>query len=318
MDAHHDTLTWKRFSVVTIFLSIASAAAMVLSACGIKDDVRSLPRNPQVEQTALGKLRFLTYNVWGLPEPLLTDKTRFKDIQSGIPDLGADVIAFNETFTRNSHILAETKGYPFVAWGPSAQRLRRFSSGLLIISKHPILFTSTMVYSLCDGVDCLSRKGVLFARIRVDNVGEVDVFTTHMNAAGDDAGRAFQVGEMADFVQRHHNPALPLVLLGDFNFERGTAPDTLLSARLGVNDAHDEYVSEHPELTPYQRAQITSDPKTNSNVPAGNKPKRIDFCFFKSNRLRIETERSGMAFDTSVAQRFLSDHFAVLTDLAFY
>ena len=83
-------------------------------------------------------VRVLSYNVWGLPAPLTSKPSRFKDLKARVPDAGADVIAFQETFATKSHVLAEMPSYPHRAWGPAPSK-GKLASGLLIVSRFPIV-----------------------------------------------------------------------------------------------------------------------------------------------------------------------------------
>lgn len=115
-------------------------------------------------QLALCKaLRVVRYNVWGLPSPLLRHLERFKDIPAAINALDANVVLVQEAFNQDSRALARLPGFPYHAWGPSSGFLR-LSSGLLILSKYPILVTDTVECSKCGGFDCFANKGAQFAR----------------------------------------------------------------------------------------------------------------------------------------------------------
>jgi endonuclease/exonuclease/phosphatase family metal-dependent hydrolase len=258
-------------------------------------------------------LRFLTYNVWGLPAPITIKKSRFKDIPRVAPGLDADVLAFQETFTRKARPLAELEDYPFHVWGPG-KKFPRISAGLLIVSRWPIVESARMVYDRCAGTDCAARKGALYARVRIDGAGDIDVFTTHLNAAGPDSLRTYQVEQLVKFIARHAGPR-PLVVMGDFNIRPGTPPYDRLRQLTGLRDTHVEFVAAHPELSQYEKDGFTSDKRYNPNLPREDVPGRIDYVFVASDGLELSTARSKMVFDAPVNGRFLSDHFGLAADL---
>lgn len=257
--------------------------------------------------------RAVSYNIWGLPKPLLQKKERLPKIAQYAPSLGADVIGFQETFTKDARILAKIADYPYIAWGNPVKG-PKISDGLLIISKWPIIESSYRSFKGCKGTDCLSKKGVLHARLRVDGIGEVDVFNTHLNAAGDDELRAYQVQQMYEFIwEKSQNR--PIIAMGDFNFTPDSIPYHEMVLMADMRDSHREYADAHPELDSYTRDGFTSDPRINPNNPRKNKPKRIDFIFFKDMPSQpLEIERSRLVFNAPVNGMFLSDHLGVMID----
>jgi endonuclease/exonuclease/phosphatase family metal-dependent hydrolase len=264
-------------------------------------------------------LRFLTYNVWGLPRPLLQKSSRFADIHRLLPSLRADVVALQETFDRRTRVLDRIEGYSYLARGPKGRRLRQFNSGLLILSKHPIVAQHVVEFEgLCSGFDCLANKGMQHARIDVPGVGLIDVFNTHMNAFGAEDVRLEQVDLLAEFILRHSDPARrPIVMLGDYNYEPDSPSYRRMMERLGIRDTHVEHVNRTPGLPDLDRDGISSDPRRNANVPSSQPPKRIDYVFTRSDGPRVRVDRSRLVFDAPVNGQFLSDHFGVMADLSF-
>jgi len=260
------------------------------------------------------ELKVLTYNVWGLPGRLIQKPERLAAIARVAPLLGADVIGFEETFNGITEVLARMKDYPHIVRGPGADRLR-FSSGLLLVSRWPILSSAHISFSSCHGTDCFSQKGVVFARVQLP-WGEVDFYLTHMNAAGGEAVRTQQLSELSIFMADHSPDGRyrrPVIVFGDFNFEAASANYNRMRQLTGTNDAHSDYVAANRDLPPVARNGYTSDPTRNSNQFGRlNPPKRIDFILYKSstqNRLTVKT--SSLAFDAPVDGMHLSDHFGV-------
>jgi endonuclease/exonuclease/phosphatase family metal-dependent hydrolase len=260
-------------------------------------------------------VRAISYNVWGLPSPILKDGSRFKDIARILPRLGADVVAFQETFTKKAKVLAEIPEYPHVAWGNPKKGLR-FSSGLLIVSKYPILESNRSLYTVCKGFDCWARKGALHARIQFPDIGEVNVYNTHLNAEGDDELRLEQIVQFVDFIKRTSG-GKPVIVLGDFNYEAKSRPDRAFRYWLDLVDSHAEFAEQHPDLLPLDRDGFSYDYRRNRHIySTTQRPVRIDFAYFQDERQRrVSVETSRLVFDAPVSGRYLSDHFGVLTDL---
>jgi endonuclease/exonuclease/phosphatase family metal-dependent hydrolase len=253
------------------------------------------------------EVRFVSYNVWGLPNPLLRDRSRLGDIAQVLPELGADVIGIQETFTEHSHLLASLPDYPHAAWGPGS-RFPRLSSGLLTISRWPIVDSATMTYSRCTGSDCMARKGALYTRIRIDGIGDVDVFNTHLDAGNDDSARMLQVRELAAFIARHRGPR-PLVVLGDFNQQPHSAPYALLLQLVGGRDSHGVYVP-RPEIT--DDPGFTFDASTNQHIHGTSSPGRIDHILYAGAAGEMASLFNTLVMTEIVGGRHLSDHFGVM------
>src|SRR5579885_361011 len=122
-------------------------------------------------------LRVATYNVWGLPSPLLRHGDRFRELPAAINRLDADVVLIQEAFTSKAKALASLPRFPYHAWGPSS-RFLHFSSGLLVLSRFPIVQTARITYKACGGFDCFAYKGAVYVTVLVPGLGPVRVFNT--------------------------------------------------------------------------------------------------------------------------------------------
>lgn len=178
-------------------------------------------------------LRIASYNIKGLPFPIqLNHTSRYKKIVAEIrtmtkPGQGPDVLLIQEAFSITTRYLYNHLRdiYPYRVRGP-ANRLR-WNSGLEILSRYPITDSWIITFGTCDSFDCLARKGVLHARIRLPS-GDVDLYNTHMQA--DNKGRDDSISQrvrmnqtetMIKFVKNTHKESLPFFMGGDFN----TRPD---------------------------------------------------------------------------------------------
>ncbi|MCC7442426.1 MAG: sphingomyelin phosphodiesterase [Bdellovibrionales bacterium] len=265
-------------------------------------------------------LRIISYNVWGLPSPLLQKPSRLRDIAREIPEVGADVIGFQEIFSRKTYQLAEMPPYPYVAWGrkkTGAQVLQ--GDGLLIVSRWPILEQDRISYTACSGTDCMSRKGAVYARIHVDGFGEIDVFNTHLNAGGSEKTRIAQMRQFAAFIASKRGDR-PVFVTGDFNAQPGSEEYRAWMALTGMRDLHDEFRTHKPVGSSVQWNGFTMDPKRNQYYKAFSwfvKPRRIDYVFALDPEAGAATEvmSSRLLFDYKVGGRHLSDHFGIVMDL---
>lgn len=132
---------------------------------------------------------------------------------------------FNEEEIKS---LAKKAGYPYVSFGPEAKVkslfglvLNRFnslvSSGLVLLSKFPIVKESSKTFSQCSTTDCYAAKGIQYVQIKNPQGHYLDVFNTHAQAHSPyEMIRISQFEEMAKFIE--NNRSSPHVfVIGDFN-----------------------------------------------------------------------------------------------------
>jgi hypothetical protein len=106
------------------------------------------------------------------------------------------------------------------------------NGGLLLLSKWPIFYRDQIIYTACQGEDCFSAKGAIYAGIAVPGFPSlIHVFLTHMQSCPPEVGilpgcgpgdgcweklKVYQVAELRDFAQRTAGQG-PCILMGDFN-----------------------------------------------------------------------------------------------------
>lgn len=106
--------------------------------------------------------------------------------------------------------------------GPDQSNLNQ-DGGLIILTKgnYPLIAASGFVFKKCAGLDCISNKGALYARVQVgpSEADYIHVFNTHLQAHDYPEVRTLQLGELKTFIERATNKdgGHPIVLLGDLN-----------------------------------------------------------------------------------------------------
>ncbi len=276
-------------------------------------------------------LSVLSYNVWGVPFAGKNARKRIPEIGQRLAPQTIDVVTVQEAFEgcfvpNEPRTLLQNSGYAYFAKGPAPRGLRCVSSGLLILSKHPILESATLVYDHCVGTDCFARKGALYVKLSVPGLGEVDVYTTHTNAGTSNksaAKRQTQIEQLIRFVDEHSGDGLrPVILTGDLNATPKSVEITRLTSALELRDSHQEFVDHHP-VSDIERDGFTSDPRRNGNQrdPDGE-GRRIDYVFFRepqgAGSTALTTLRSSLSFvEPGYRDLALSDHFGVLSELGY-
>ena len=187
----------------------------------------------------------MTYNVEGLPWPVRSGRSgALKKIGRELATMRAkgiepDVVLIQEGFRKEIWNLIDESGYPFVARGPrKGQRDPNYlkgkwgSSGLWVLSDHPIEWVKSHAYHYCAGLDCLANKGVMLVSLKVPGLPvPVEIANTHLNsrgASGVPRSRAtqahhLQADELKHFMETDRTPGAPLLVGGDFNVRQ--APD---------------------------------------------------------------------------------------------
>lgn len=136
-------------------------------------------------------VKLASYNLFMLP---VYTKNQYKDERTKlichkiIPNF--DICCFQEIFTglnsRRKNIIkaAKNHGLKFASIPPNPPFFSKHisNSGLLTISKYPILETEFIPFKKHSGVDALAYKGVLYSKIEVEDGKIIHVFNTHLQA----------------------------------------------------------------------------------------------------------------------------------------
>ncbi|KAF9113827.1 phospholipase C type enzyme [Mortierella sp. AM989] len=298
------------------------------------------------EQT---ELSVLTLNCWGLKFSG-SRRDRITAIGHYLSDasLGYDIVGLQEVWLNEDFLLIGdlTKdSLPFSKHWASGL----FGSGLVILSKYPILKTSLRRYALngdpgrilhgdwFDGKSCAS---VVVVHPRI---GEIRVFNTHLHATYSPVValdiylgcRLAQAWEMAQLIQTAVALGTHVIALGDINSAPNSLAVQLLTQYAGLTDS---WKSLHPVLqipalkglSPEEGIRmlgITCDTPLNSWTNRAAWPnsltkdpigERLDYIFFR-DRSELTCTKTQVVLQEKVAGigkskaalKHMSDHFAV-------
>ena len=273
-------------------------------------------------------LKVMTYNVWGIPFAAKHQIQRLIRIGKTLAAMDADIVAIEEAWqgfmtpSGEKETLLYRSKFPYYTKGPGRAHFLGIDSGLMIMSRFPIVETDKEYYRYCGGIDCRARKGMTFARIAVPEIGEVDVYATHTNAGAFSRVRVTQAGELRDFVQRHSaDHSRPIIIMGDMNASATSESLTQLARDLDLRDVHGEFAAQHSDLPQDELDGYSSNPKYNANVPSDSTPECIDHIFFREASgapLPIRVASASLEFkQKAYLGKPLSDHFAVKGELRF-
>jgi endonuclease/exonuclease/phosphatase family metal-dependent hydrolase len=225
------------------------------------------------------------------------------------------------------------------------------NSGIFVFSKHPIVSEARSLFGpTCEGADCLSAKGVAYARLRLPNATHVNVFATHLQSGHEVSHiklREAQIAQTREFMEQAKLPSNePVLFCGDLNTDRH---DSALVTYFNHLDL------QQPNITPDSHP-FTIDPSRNpwvglddpesyktSAFPSGCvsqylttkhcpccEPQWYDYVTYSTTHLQpvsasvkaIEMQIASpiqMSFTAldSVVTTYVSDHFPVLAELDF-
>jgi len=200
----------------------------------------------------------LSYNVYLRPTTLFVNGQNIRARLIPPQIRGYDAIVFQEAFddgARRRLLAPLRREYPYQTRVLGTDSGVVQDGGVVIASRWPIVSQRQVLFgSACEGSDCLSDKGVLYAAI--NKGGRIyHVFGTHLDA--DDAvTRSRQLRIMQSFVRRINPPRTDAVFYaGDFNIDRRSRSRTEYTAMLrrlnavapranGLRFSHDGRISD--------------------------------------------------------------------------
>lgn len=255
-------------------------------------------------------LKVLTYNLYTIMTRTAADINRrmgaIVDVLSGY-----DVIVFEEAFynpARSDLINNISTEYPYVTDVVDTSGYAE-DGGVFIASKWPITFEAQKKYDACSGVDCLSPKGVMYARIQ-KNTETYHVFGSHLQAEDSSSAKSArmnQLHELKSFVTSFSIPTREAVIIaGDLNVDKLGSPTEYTDMLAALQ-------SEEPLLTSYSH-QTTYESSTNSM--AGGTA-WLDYVLVSlDHKQPTSAEQAALVLKSSRDSMFqtwdYSDHYAVM------
>ena len=181
------------------------------------------------------QLKILSYNVFLRPQGIISHfningdfkKSRLLTLANVIENY--DIVLLQEIFDINLFIskktklikLAEKLGFKYNIYSNSLS-IKPVDSGLLILSKLPIVDSDSVIYDSCFSYDMLSNKGILYAKVLLPNNHHLHIFNTHTQS-GDDKNKHETKMKQLDFLVNYINSKVPtdesILIGGDLNLD---------------------------------------------------------------------------------------------------
>ncbi|EAY09066.1 Endonuclease/Exonuclease/phosphatase family protein [Trichomonas vaginalis G3] len=287
------------------------------------------------------KLKILDFNAFWRPQLLHLFKEEYMRDRSKIlleRISEYDVVCLQEGFQFGSDIsknfieAANALGFKYVLTSklPPLLNHQVIDSGLVIISKFPILESDCVRYTAGCGFDAFAAKGALYAKIQLDEKNHVHLFSTHLQASyqyGKDPTdvdvkvRQSQFDELSALMAQKVTDGYPAIVVGDLN----------VNARFG-----DEYLNllKHFTIPNYESVDTLLKDYGEHPITFGNMEdvtltepyfqktvQSIDYIFlFEKEQSPLKVEYKSKVNEMRVQNQpygFLSDHFAVESEFTF-
>jgi endonuclease/exonuclease/phosphatase family metal-dependent hydrolase len=278
-------------------LQVLVATALLLAVAWSPRSARAAVRAfaaPGTDAAATDGIVVLSLNVFGLPWPLGCDVAhRCAKVAAAIRASAPDFVALQEVWDRNAREPLLVDGWHAAFCEPTAGLLGQ--SGLLTLSRLPIVATSSHRFRQAAGVEVLVGKGALCVVVQSAAGGQVAVWNVHLQS-GLEAGavRREQFRELAAWIRGA--PAAGCIVLGDFNCGPGDPEWNAL-----------EQAFDALGLVRVSGDEPTYDHRSNP-LAAPEPPAAIDHVFARLPWLR-GSAAARRAFDAPIDGAFVSDHF---------
>ncbi|EIW68860.1 inositol phosphorylsphingolipid-phospholipase C [Tremella mesenterica] len=251
-------------------------------------------------------LKVLSFNVWGLKYISKDRKIRIQAIAHYLSGKSYDIVCLQELWVYDDFVIVRDQVggvLPFSRFFHTGA----LGSGLAIFSRYPIISAHALPYSL-SGSPQQAFAGDFFVKKAAANVvllhpvlGEIEVWNTHMHAAGEhppDTRQAHRIAEswqLANAIRGAAAKGRYVLCMGDLNSQPFSIPIAILRNHASLTDS---FLSVHPDAniasssSPHQAISslgMTCDSPLNtyshgkpipSNITSQG-GKRLDYIFFR-------------------------------------
>lgn len=296
----------------------------------VRDRNRAFLHAFMEHQTRLyeNNLKLLSLNVWGLPQLCgfgSIDHTRFEKIAALLNAGTEDIVLLQEMWDPATTKILDRAGYPFV--GKATKDGFINGSGLVTLSRYPIVESEFLQFSDVSGLERLVKKGALRTRLRISSTVEIDVVNVHLASPPEKLNKLFvsnfeferillsQLRQTKEWLRNRSSLPELTIVGGDFNIDESHLYYAEMAEMFGL----DMY---RLRLGPNERAWseskieqtgYTLNPLLNSYAKRSQyDAERIDYFWVASLDLEDAACGSGLRFTSEP----VSDHFGVELNIA--
>jgi endonuclease/exonuclease/phosphatase family metal-dependent hydrolase len=173
-------------------------------------------------------VKVLTWNTFLIPPPLNFTKQakRANQMMEIMPAFEHDVMFFQEAFYdkyRNRLIEKFKSTHPYSAVPEKGHKFKHFQdSGLFIVSRLPMRILDQVIFEACTHSDCFSSKSAILVEVETKTGLKIQFANTHLQAWEDSKSvevRNQQLAQIKAMMNKHLQPGIPQVLVGDLNID---------------------------------------------------------------------------------------------------
>ncbi|KAK8861473.1 hypothetical protein IAR55_002294 [Kwoniella newhampshirensis] len=253
-------------------------------------------------------LKVFSFNVWGLAIISKDRHVRIRAIAEYLASSSYDIVCLQELWVyKDYEIVREevSQNLPFSRFFHTGA----LGSGLAIFTRFPLIAAHALPYSL-SGSPAQAFAGDFFVKKAAANIvilhpvlGEVEIWNTHMHAAGEhppdtrQAHRIAQSWQLANAIRSGAAKGRYILAMGDFNSQPWSVPVAILRNHANLSDSFldnhqnaNNYSSPHPSaVDALSTYGMTCDSSLNTysadkNISANIREqggKRLDYIFYR-------------------------------------
>ncbi len=251
--------------------------------------------------TTSTNFQLLIYNIWGLPGWMNgAPSSRYSNIASQIDELQTDFIFLQEAWSSSS-LSAIPQNPSWSAAGYQQPDCFFQRSGLVCLSRHPILNATFYPFQQVQLPDSMVQKGALKITIDLQSGHTLNLWNVHLQSGPPNPTRLAQIQELAQWVRQSEDNQIADIIAGDFN----CTPDSQAYALL-VQHFGEDLTSNHPNphIITYLGSNHPSDPACT-----------LDYAFLHTKHQQLSVTAQTHPFTPQGNLTHLSDHIGLNVQL---
>lgn len=212
------------FKRIALFVGLLACLFLIIETSGwasrrpvpllVEHHALSVPENKSDREL---NLKLVTYNIWGLPSWMTGARSgRYPGIARELERLDPDIILLQEAWTAEARKSAPAQG-PWSIARAAGQHMFSQQSGLVTLSRFPIIGGEFYPFSRAAFPDCFVNKGVLKVTVRLSSGQMLNVWNVHLQDGGTAELMLSQIRELASHVQVAQDGQIADLVGGDFN-----------------------------------------------------------------------------------------------------
>lgn len=300
-----------------------------------KNQIQILP----VKLLNSNEIKFLTFNVWGLPIwlPNIDKIKRYNKIPDSIINVNAGIICLQEAYDlklRNK-IIQRLKSANYIyneEYYCNSQLFlfikRDCFGGLMTFSKYPIKSEKFYPHQIHNGMtqdEKFGKKGFLITEIKTP-LGDMFIINIHLNSGRnkiDETIRLDQIKYLAKVIDSSNISEKPIILQGDFNLVHPNIAENKINLENYLKSEVYRYITEEMFFVDVKakinEEDISYDAINNPYAAifynSFEKKQKFDYCFYHlPKNFKVIYSKSETIFKRPLP---ISDHYGIFTIMGF-